>query len=114
MASLSLTGAAIRAARGNIAALRDEARPCDAFGHLRRERGAHALAQLPHRACLVVLHTPVLDLAVLGDDRVRGARVSVEWHAHAAGVHQLYAGLCAALERQVGVPEHEPRLQDAL
>src|SRR3954447_1290154 len=114
MASLSFTGAAIRAARGNIAALRDEPRLFDAFGHLRRERGAHALAQLPHRARLVVLHTPVLDLPVRGHDRVRGARVAVEGHAHAAGIHQLDPGLGPALERQVRVPEHEPRLQDAL
>jgi hypothetical protein len=58
----------------------------------------------------VVLRAPVLDAAVLVKQRIRRASVAVERDADAAGVHEHDSIGTLALERQVGVPEHDHAL----
>src|SRR5204862_7234834 len=75
------------------------------------DRVAEVEEALPHGRCarsVVVAHATELHLAVLGDERVAGARVAVEGHADAPRVDELDPSLGGtATELEVGVAEDE-------
>src|SRR5918994_1395663 len=64
---------------------------------------ADALAHVADRGPPVVLDAAQLDAAVVVQQRVGGAVVAIERHAHAAGVHERDAGRTLTLELEMGV-----------